>query len=316
MVMPNLLVIGAAKGGTTSLHYAFDQHPEIFMSPMKEPSFFWAYGRDIRLLGPGAEVMKHRYVDTLESYQKLFARATAYKAVGESSVRYLCHPPAPQRIHQFLPQVKLVVILRQPAERAFSSFAHYRRDGIEPCDDFSEAIAQDRQGLRDGWTFGRYLSEGFYFQALQRYLQYFDRGQMHISLLEDLQTDSQALMRSIFQFLGVDDSFGVDLSHQHNVSGVIRNPLKRWLWTRSNPLRAAIRPLLSERFRHRASEWVIRDVEKLSFSPQLRAELTDYYRQDIEQLQGLLGCDLSHWLKEKAQTGSQSPGTTIENIPV
>ena len=297
MVMPTFLLIGAAKGGTTSLHYAFDQHPQIYMSPMKEPSFFWAYGQDVRLLGPGAEVMKHRYVDTLEDYQKLFAKAADYKARGESSVRYLCHPPAPKAIHQFLPDVKLIMILRQPAERAFSSFAHYRRDGMEPCADFAGAIAQDRQGQREGWTFGRYLSEGFYFQALQRYLAYFDRDQMHISLLEDLQADPQALMCSIFQFLGVDDSFVVDLSHQHNVSGIIRNPLLRWVWTRSNPLRAAIRPLLSERFRHRASELMIRDVEKLSLPPQLRAELTEYYRQDIEQLQDLLGRDLSHWLK-------------------
>ena len=298
-IMPNFLLIGAAKGGTTSLHYALDQHPQIYMSEMKEPSFFWAYEQQVRLTGPGAEVMKHRYVDSLENYQRLFDGVTTQKAVGESSVRYLCHPPAPRLIHQFIPQAKLLVILRQPAERAFSSFVHYRRDGMEPCADFAEAIAQDRQGMRDGWTFGRYLSEGFYFKALQRYLEYFERPQMHISLFEDLQADSQALICSIFQFLEVDDSFFVDLSHHHNASGVIRNPLVRMLWTRSNALRAAVRPLFSERLRHRAAERVFQDVEKLHFSPDLRAELAEYYRQDIQQLQDLLQRDLSHWLAEK-----------------
>jgi len=297
MTLPNFLIIGAAKGGTTTLHYVIDQHPEIYMSPMKEPSFFWAYGSQVRLVGPGAEVLKHRYVDDFNQYQKLFAGVTTEKAIGESSVRYLAHPSAPASIHKFIPQAKLVLVLRQPADRAFSAFMHYLRDGMEPCSDFSEALAQDRQGLRDQWTFGRYLKEGAYCTAIKRYLEYFHRDQMHISLFEDLKDNPQDLLRTLFEFLDVDDTYKADMSHQHNVSGVISNSLLRTVWTRSNPLRALVRPLLSERLRHAAFEVVIRDLEKPDYSPELRADLTDYYREEIEGLEEILQRDLSHWLE-------------------
>ncbi len=297
MTLPNFLIIGAPKAGTTTLNFALAQHPEVYMCPVKEAGFFWAYGQDIRLQGQGFEKLLNRLVTDLDEYQKLFDGVTTQKAIGESSVRYLASPQSPQLIHRFIPHAKLIVILRQPAERAFSAFAHNLRDGLESCADFAEAIAQDRQGLRDNWLFCRYLNRGFYSQSLKRYLEYFDRSQLHISLMEDLKDDPYGLMRSLFQFLEVDDAFVPDLTHKHNVSGVIRNPLLRFLWTRSNRLRVALRPYLPPRLRHAAFEWVIQDVEKLPFPAELRAELTEYYRQDILQLQDLLQRDLSHWLK-------------------
>jgi hypothetical protein len=297
MTMPNFLIIGAPKGGTTTLHYVLEQHPELYMCPVKEAGFFWAYGEEVRLYGPGAELLKYRVFNDLGRYQKLFEGVTTQKAIGEASVRYLSHPRSPGLIHQFIPQAKLIVSLRQPAERAFSSFTRSLRDGLEPSSDFAEALEQERKGLRDQWTFGHYLDKGFYYADLSRYLEYFERRQLHISLMEDLKDNPVELMHSLFRFLEVDDTFTPDMSHQHNVSGVIRNPILRTLWTRSGKLRSAIRPLFSERVRHNFSEWVIQDVEKVRFSPELRAELTEYYRQDIEHLQDLIGRDLSHWLK-------------------
>jgi hypothetical protein len=297
MNLPNFLLVGAAKAGTTSLHYALDQHPQIFMSAMKEPSFFWAYKRNVQLRGPGAEVLKHRYVEDLEAYQALFAGVPEAMVKGESSVRYLTDPYSPGLIHNFIPQVKLVVILRQPADRAFSSYMHYFRDGMEPCSDFREAIRQEQQGIRDGWTFGRYLDEGMYHLALSRYLHYFDKQQLHISLMEDLINDPDSLMRSLYQFLGVNAAYHADMSHRHNVSGVIRNPWLRWIWTQSNRIRAFIRPLMPERLRHWAFEWVIRDLDRVQFNPGLKVELTEFYRQDILQLQDLIERDLSAWLE-------------------
>jgi hypothetical protein len=297
MNMPNFLIIGAAKAGSTSLHYILDQHPEIYMCPMKEPSFFWAYNRKIELIGPGAEVMKHRYVDNLIDYRRLFDGVTYEKAIGESSVRYLSDLDAPIKIKEFIPDGKLIAILRQPAERAFSSFIHYRRDGMEPCEHFIDAIKQEKQGLRDNWTFGRYLNEGFYFQALNRYLDYFDRSQLYITLMEDFQTDPKIILSNIFGFLAVDQKFSPDTSHRHNPSGIIRNPLLRFLWINSNRLRSWIRPIFPERLSHRVFELLVRNVEKPAFDPGFRAELTNFYRKDIEKLQELLQRDLSHWLQ-------------------
>jgi hypothetical protein len=297
MSLPTFLIIGAPKAGTTTLHYVLSQHPEVYMCPLKEAGFFWAYGQPVNLQGPGAEKLRNRLVTRLEDYENLFKDAKKAKAVGESSVRYLASLAAPQNIRQFIPDARLIVTLRQPAERAFSAFAHNQRDGLEPSHDFAQAIAEDRTGKRDGWQFCRYLDRGFYYASLKRYLEYFDRSQLHISLLEDLVQDPQRLMRGLFQFLEVDGDFTPDLSHKHNTSGVIRNPALRTLWTRTNRLRVALRPYLPPRMRHAAFEWVIQDLEKLPFPPDLRAELTEYYRQDILQLQDLIRRDLSHWLK-------------------
>lgn len=294
--MPNFLIIGASKGGTTTINYALDQHPEIFMCPVKEAGFFWAYGENLTYQEPGSQKLRFRVVDNLEQYQKLFENVARQKAIGEASVRYLCNPKSPSLIHQFIPQAKLIAILRQPADRAFSAYLHNLRDGLEPCQQFSEAIAQEKQGIRDKWIGLQYLESGLYFAALQRYLQFFDRSQLFIRLFEDLQKEPQVLFKDLFNFLEVDETFVPDLEHRHNVSGVIRNFWLRWLWTNTVNLRVYLRPILNARLRHNLSEWVYQDVEKQSISPQLRGELTEYYRQDILQLQDLLGRDLSHWL--------------------
>ncbi len=296
MVMPNFLIIGASKSGTTTLHYALDQHPDIFMCPEKETGFFWAYGEKFSFQEPGSQKLRFRIVTDLDQYKNLFAGAAHQKAIGEASVRYLCNLKSPGLIHQFVPQVKLIAILRQPADRAFSSYLHNLRDGMEPCKHFDEAIAQEKQGLRDTWVAMRYLEQGFYFAALQRYLQLFDRLQLFIRLFEDLQKQPQTLFTDLFRFLGVDEAFIPNLSHRHNVSGVIHNPILRWLWTGSVTLRVYLRPVIGARLRHHISEWVYKKVEKPSFSPELRFELTEYYREDILQLQNLIGRDLSHWL--------------------
>jgi hypothetical protein len=299
MTWPNFLVVGASKSGTTTIHQLLSEHPQVYMCPVKEVGFFWSYQQDIQFHGPGTEKLQNRLVDDLDHYKKLFADVGSETAIGESSVRYLYMPQAPQLIHDFIPQVKLIASLRQPADRAFSAFTHNLRDGLEPCDSFAEAIAQDQRGDRDAWTFCRYLDRGMYYQSLKRYLAYFERAHMHISLFEDLKNDAQSLMRSLYQFLDVDESYVPDTSHRHNVSGIIKNPLLRLVWTRSNRLRAAVRPLVSDRLRHAATEWFIRDLEKPHYPLELRAELTEYYRQDILQLQDLVERDLSHWLTEK-----------------
>ncbi len=296
MTLPNFLIIGAPKAGTTSLHYALDKHPQVFMCPVKEAGFFWAADQNFEATGPGADKLRNRLVSDRRAYEKLFQGAQGFAAIGESSVRYLSAPQAPAIIHRLAPEMKLIVSLRQPAERAFSAFTHNLRDGLEPCATFTEAIHQDRSGQRDTWSFCRYIDRGFYYQSLQRYLQLFPRHSLHISLLEDLKNDAPALMQSLYRFLNIDEHFQPQSDQVHNASGVIRNPALRLLWTRSNRLRSSLRPLLPSRLRHAAFQWVIQDLEKLPFPAEQRAELTEVYRQDILQLQDLLDRDLSHWL--------------------
>jgi len=297
MTLPNMIIVGAPKSGTTTLHYALDQHPEIFMSRIKEPGFFWAYGDEVELKGPSAILLRHRVINDLGQYMQLFRDVNDEHVVGESSASYMFQPRSPGLISQFIPNSKLIFILRQPAERAFSSYTQYLRDGVEPCSSFWEAVLEEQQGQRDHWTFGRHLKYGFYCAALQQYLNCFKREQIFISLYDDLKQNPLKLFKSIFQFLEVEENFQPDLSHHHNVSGVISKPLMRFFWTNTNKLRAFIRPLINQRLRHAFSEWVFRSTEKPEFPEKLKYELTEFYREDVEQLQDYIHRDLSHWLK-------------------
>lgn len=296
-MLPNFLIIGAPKAGTTTLNFVLGAHPQVFMCPVKEAGFFWAYEQNIELQGQGFEKLFNRLVTDFDRYTALFDGAQGQRAIGESSVRYLASPQSPELIHRFIPEARLIVSLRQPADRAFSAFTHNLRDGLERCTDFADAIAEDRTGVRDSWMFCRYLNRGFYYRSLRRYLEYFDRSRIHISLLEDLKDNPESLYRGLFRFLDIDPNFTPDTSQRHNASGIIRNPLLRKLWTHSSRLRLALRPYLPPRWRHAAFEWVIQDLEKLPYPPELRHELTEYYREDILQLQDLIGRDLSAWLQ-------------------
>ncbi len=299
MTLPDFLLIGAPKAGSTTLNIALNQHPEIFMCPQKEVGFFWGYDDDSILQGPGSPLMKNRVIRDIESYQQLFEGVKSEKRIGEASVRYISHPRAPKVISQFIPEAQLIAILRQPADRAFSSFMHAKREGIEPCNSFAEAIDQERKGLRDNWSTLRLLRPGYYFKALTRYLEFFDFSKIHVALFDDLHNNPHALINNIYQFLGVNDAFEADLTHHHNASGIIRNPLSRWIWARSKHLRAFIRPYLNSTLKHSIYEWVIQDMQVTKIDPKLRAELTELYREDIEQLQNLLQRDLSNWLTVK-----------------
>src|SRR5688572_7713518 len=130
MVMPNFLIIGAAKAGTTSLYSYLNQHPQIFMSPVKEPNFFALEGEKLNFRGPGdAQVINRYSITQLESYRAHFKGITQETCIGEASTLYLDHPKAVERIQHYTPKARLITILRDPVERAFSNFLHAVRDG-------------------------------------------------------------------------------------------------------------------------------------------------------------------------------------------
>src|SRR5262249_36967074 len=145
------LVLGVAKAGTTSLHSYLSQHPQIYMSRMKEPHFF-AYGEAPlpAFIGPGVDRLKDRIVATWDAYQTLFAEMNGERACGEVSTTNIMQR-ACERIKHYLPKARLIVILRQPAERAYSQFLHMRRYGWEPMADFAAALAAEEMRRQQNW---------------------------------------------------------------------------------------------------------------------------------------------------------------------
>lgn len=303
MTLPNFLLIGAAKSGTSALYNYLWQHPEIYMSGKKEPNFFALEGETVCFNGPGSEIINTKSVTNLEEYKALFAGVRGEKAVGEASVLYLYHPQAAARIRHYIPNVKLIAILRNPIDRAYSSYLHMVRDGREPADSFTKALDEEPERIRNNWAHSwHYQRLGYYHEQLQRYFALFPRQQIAVFTYDAFSAAPQQLLKQIFQFLEVDPSFEPDVSLRYNISGAPRwKRLQKWLlWP--NPVKERMKFLLPAYTRKRLVNKLmtlnVKPAAKPDMSAAERQRLQAIFRDDILKLQTLLDQDLSHWLRE------------------
>ena len=295
--VPRFLIIGAYKSGTTALYRYLNQHPQVYMSPLKETNFFALEGLSPNYQGPGdAQAPTNRLSLTRwDDYVAQFTAATPDQAIGEASPMYLYSPRAPERIQRYLPNAKLIAILRHPVERAYSNFLHLLRDGRERSHDFAQVWSQEDGRIAANWApIWHWQNIGYYAAQLRRYFDRFSPEQIKVVMHEDLTQRPQTTFQEIFEFIGVDPQFLPDTSHRPNQSGIPKNRWVHGLVRRLvlAPLNATRQPALldlSQKLRNPL-------LYKPQLSPQLKAELTALYRQDIEQLQALIGRDLSHWL--------------------
>ncbi|MDA9981895.1 sulfotransferase [Gammaproteobacteria bacterium] len=180
--MPNFIIIGGVKSGTTALYHYLAEHSQVYMSPIKEPNFFlFERTHPMQHLAMRdhyeAKFFELALVNSAtswEAYQALFNGVMKEKAVGEASAGYLHAKQVPERIFRYTPNVKLIAILRAPVERAFSHFLFFIRLGVEPTYDFSKAIRT--QNCRTE----RYIEVGQYYRALKRYFSLFDKSRIKI----------------------------------------------------------------------------------------------------------------------------------------
>lgn len=297
-MLPNFLIIGAAKAGTTSLWDFLKMHPQVFMpAGIKETHFFAFEGTKPDFRGPGdADAVNRGAVTDLETYEGLFEGGAGYRAVGEASTSYLYHPATPGRIKAYIPDAKIIAILRNPIERAFSAYLHHIRDGRETVWDFATALALEPERIAANWEqLWHYRSMGMYHSQLVNYYSAFDSSQIRVYIFEDLVADERAVLSDLLRFLGVDDAAGVGL-RRLNASSHTRVPRIRVAEAsvRGDHLvkRAAHRflpaPVVS-----RARNLLTRRVE---LSPSVRRMLVETYRDDVEKLAALIDRDLSSWL--------------------
>ena len=300
MTMPNFLIIGAAKAGTTALYHYLQQHPQIYMDPYKEPRFFALEGEPIDFRGPG-DMTRFRFVTDMESYRALFKGVSNEIAIGEASPWYLYVPQAGERIKHHLPDVKLIAILREPVARAYSNFIHALREGLEPLDDFAQAMEAESERIRQNWSYRwHYKQKGFYYGQIKHYFDLFNREQIKIYLYEDFTSNPASLLQDIFCFLGVDDTFVPDLSRKHNVSGIPRSYVLDRFLIRDTRLKRVLTPLIpSKTLREQLTKKLMKLNlrQKPPLEPEVRARFKQEYREDILKLQELIQRDLSRWLE-------------------
>jgi len=288
---PTFLLVGAQKAGTTALYSLLRQHPQIFMSPVKEPDYF-ARKEILSYLREGKRAPS--YVRDWDAYLALFKAARPGQAIGEASTSYLYSPSAPADIRERLPDVKLLAILRDPTRRAYSNYLHCLRRGIEPLA-FMEALKAEPARIAAGWGPNwHYRTRGCYFEQLMRFRNQFPTSQLRILLYESFVRAPGEVMRQVFEYLGVDPGFVPNLASRHNVSGVPK-------WRPLAPVLAAVNPYLPalKRIVPDAARTFLRSLFLASPALETSVEipLRESYREGVLELEREFGLALGHWLQ-------------------
>jgi len=282
-MLPNFLIIGAQKSATSWLARCLREHPDVFMTEVKEIHFF-----------------NHRFEKGLAWYESHFSDWAGQAVIGEATPGYINHPDAPGRIRATLgEEVKLIASLRHPVDRAYSAFWHYVMRGSIPANADFRAVFQgdDRFGLR---------SRGDYFTHLSRYLEYFPRENLLILIYEEIKRDSQKVISECLELLGVDSHFTPEtLNTKVNIGRDFRLfhgqavTLRQTVAAKTRLLPRGLREPFLEAGRYAFEHLLFRRLPKQkSYAPlakDLRQELVSDFMPGIRQLESLLERDLSIW---------------------
>lgn len=273
-MLPNFLIIGSQKAGTTSLYHALRQHPQVFMSAEKEPNFFFH---------------DHLYQRGLAAYQTHFNGADSFAAIGEASPGYICHPAAPARICAAIPDAKLIVTVREPVARAYSQYWDSRRK-LSVGVTFEQAF-RDHFSTRFGEGQHGFFSRGFYWQYIEAYLHQFAREQLLVLIAERLAAQPHAVYAQICNFLGIERIFSDDiLATRRNTPRLYANLLYQFFYHRPAmgvrlPRKVARRLFFGRKI----------PVTYPPLDPTLHAEIATRYHEANNQLRQFLGDDLEEW---------------------
>jgi hypothetical protein len=305
MSLPDFFVIGAPKAGSTALHASLAQHPQLYLSKVKEPKFFLTAGRPTRVdqRGPGDAHSAREWVWQRDEYEHLFDAAGPDQLRGESTPFYLWSKDAHRRLHAAVPDAKLIAIVRDPVDRAYSNWTHLWCDGLEPEADFVTACDLEAERIDNGWApFWRYVEMGRYGEQLQHLYSVFDRSQVHVLRYRQLVDRPVETLDEICRFLGVDANH-LQAVREANVS----------TWVPDRPLNSALRRTIRAGAAlgayappevWRALERPLRAAlhrghrNRPSLDPAVRRQLTPRFADDIALLGEVTGTSYEDWLSD------------------
>lgn len=212
-IPPHFLIVGAPKAGTTSLYRYLQQNRRIFMPENKEPRFFCGYSTDVYEFGK-----KHFHPDIVSKkadYLALFQAAPAGAISGEASTDYLSYPQAANRIHAWNPSAKIIILLRNPVDRAYSEYQHSITAKFQ-TNTFWESLCLEAERIEKHYDpIFWHVRRGLYFKAVSKYIELFGKDQMRIIFFEEFVNSTATVVESLFKFLGV-QACHVDVSERHN----------------------------------------------------------------------------------------------------
>ncbi len=271
---PNFIGLGVQRAGTSWIHNCLYEHPQIYMPPEKEISFFNYY-----------------YSKGPEWYTNCFRACGPDQLAGEISPDYLCTMEAAERIYNWNPELKFIISLRNPVERAVSAYRYFVNRGDIPRHKSFNEVVSDRPG---------FVKRGFYHEQIWHYLKYFSKEQILILIYEDIASDPYQFIQHIYRFLGVDPSFRPSVAQQKiNVSQI--SPRHRLLYTLGRMVAKSLRGIRMDhvvwkitrsRLATLAQPLYARTVEIQPLSRAQRLELQKLFTPDVQALENLLQRDL------------------------
>tara|TARA_B100000609_G_scaffold67966_1_gene53821 strand:+ start:153 stop:1043 length:891 start_codon:yes stop_codon:yes gene_type:complete len=296
MNLPNLLIVGAAKSGTTSLHNYLKQHPEIFMSNHKEPHFL--INKEI------GENRIPKGVKKLNEYISLFDGSDTFKYRGESSAMYLQFPNIViKNIKKYLEKnIKIIIMLRNPIDRAFSGYQHVKRFNVDEELTFAQAldVCEDRYFKQTSLTPAtRYIHIGMYYDFVKKFMHSFS-GQVHVIIYDDFITDTQNELSKVFSFLKV-KKIDVNITEKYMVGGwKWKNRFFKNTFMKKSFLKKIIKIIAPFEFLRIFLNNLFKYLftmpdDKMDIS--VRKKLQNIYKNDVINLSKLLNRDLNFWIK-------------------
>ncbi|MBW4534663.1 MAG: sulfotransferase [Pleurocapsa minor HA4230-MV1] len=302
---PNLFIVGQPKTGTTALHQFLGQHPEIYMSSIKEPHFFCA---DFHLESDRA-YGKQRFYDfrSESAYLQLFSKAKNIKVAGESSTNYLYSQVAAEKIYNFNPDAKIIIVLREPAKFLYSLHSHYVKFTEENEPDFLTALALETKRKQEEALSPRVTSPSYlyysqrvqYYQQVKRYCDRFKPEQIKVIIFEEFKSANERIFREILEFLGVEPNFTPEYSAINVNKEVKFKAINNLI---NNPLAKSIsKNLLSQEFNEFVRDNVVEKLlwhqaPKAKIPEEIKLQLMQQYQPEVAKISELLQLDLlSKW---------------------
>lgn len=290
-VLPNFFIVGAAKSGTTSLYGHLRGHPEVFLPERKEPHFFVDFP---------TKGIKDR-----NEYERLFEGGRGAKAIGDASTGYLYAEESPRRIHAMVPDARIIILLRNPVDMAYSLWYHNVRHGKEDLS-FEEAVEAEPLRRADPgrlpagtrWPYNHYyVDRALYFSQVKRYVDTFGMERLFVRRFEDMKNDTAGLVVAVERFLGIADGYVPDLTPRNRgvtprssaLAGFLARP-PGWILTLGHCFPQAVRRRLTGLID------MVNDRPAPRMDLRTRAALQERFNEDMRRLAGLLDWDLSAWM--------------------
>jgi len=288
--LPNFLVIGAPKSGTTSLFHYLSQHPDVYLPVRKELHYFSYAQIAANVAGPRDDVVLPALCAGREEYERHYSDVDRQRAVGEISPSYLYYDEVRESILRELGRVRIVVLLRNPVDKAFSQYMHLVRDGRESLS-FAGGLHAEQHRREQHWSdLWRYAESSLYAERVANYIATFGRENVRVYLFDDLTERPDDVMHDLFEFLELDPGVRCDTSRVYNRSGVSRSRLLSAFMAEHNPLKTALKRVVPERLRVRLRERILswNTGAKPEMEPDVRRRLTRFFRDDAARLAELL----------------------------